>query len=64
MKGVTGKPLSAEEVAILKTQDANYIRMKHTHETRVIEKMQDDLHMVDSHKNTHIVFADSREEGQ
>src|SRR5690606_9272465 len=56
--------LSNAAVALLKTQDANYLRLKSSEERKKIEKLEQELSFMDvgtekAVKRNHTVFVDS-----
>jgi len=57
--------LSKEQVALMQTQDINYINSKQISEKRKLEKLQSRLHLISSDKvvkNKHMIFVDSEKE--
>lgn len=57
--------LSTEQVALMQTQDLNYILSKRTSEKRKLDKLQSQLHLIsagDKPCNTHTIFVDSEKE--
>jgi len=57
--------LSAEQIALMQTQDINYINSKRISEKRKLEKLQSRLHLISSDKavkNKHTIFVDSEKE--
>ncbi|CAD7087090.1 unnamed protein product [Hermetia illucens] len=58
---------TGEQIALMQTQDIKYIRMKRTIETRKIDRLQSQLHMIDVANevpNKHIFFVDDEEEAK
>lgn len=57
--------LTADEVRLLKTQDVNYLNLKHNSEVKKIEKLKSNLHftsLADKQPRSHIFFVDSKKE--
>ena len=57
--------LTEEQVALMQTQDLNYILSKRTSEKRKVEKLQSKLHLIsssDKPANTHTIFVEDERE--
>lgn len=57
--------LTEEQIAIMQTQDLNYVVSKRTSERRKLDKLQSKLHLISSMekpKNKHTIFVDSETE--
>jgi len=57
--------LSEQQIALMQTQDLNYVVSKRTSERRKLEKLQSRLHLISSMekpKNRHTIFVDTSEE--
>ena len=57
--------LTPEQIALMQTQDLNYIVSKRTTEKRKLEKLQSNLHLIsstDKPKNKHTIFVDDERE--
>lgn len=53
-----------EQLKLLQTQDLKYIAHKRLVESRKIEKLQSQLHLIDAPKpNQHVFFVDTKKEG-
>jgi len=60
-----GQVLSEEQIALMQTQDLNYIISKRTTERRKLDKLQSRLHLISSEgkpQNTHTIFVDGEKE--
>jgi len=54
-----------EQLKLMQTQDLKYISHKRLVESRKIEKLQSELHLIDAEKsNKHVFFVDSKEEAK
>jgi len=61
------KTYTADQIKLLKSQDLNYINLKRSAELKKIEKMQNNLHLldvVDNEAREHLFFVDSKEEAK
>jgi len=59
------KTLSEEQKMLMQTQDMNYIISKRTTEKRKLDKLQSNLHLINSSDkpmNKHMIFVDSEKE--
>jgi len=59
--------ISDSQRKLMRSQDLNYVKMKHRMETKKIDKLQSNLHMTDhvsSAKKQHIFFVDSKKEAK
>ncbi|XP_054163052.1 probable U3 small nucleolar RNA-associated protein 11 [Oppia nitens] len=59
------KELTAEEKQLMQTQDINYIQQKRIIELKKIEKLRQNLHLIDCEKpskNKHYFFVDNKKE--
>lgn len=59
--------LAPEEMKLMQSQDLNYINYKRAIDAKKIEKLQSELHFIDSvdkPKNKHIFFVDNEKEKQ
>jgi len=57
------KELTADEIKLMESQDINYIRQKLMIEMKKIEKLRENLHLIDCNnrpKNKHIFFVDNK----
>ena len=57
--------LSEEQVALMQTQDLNYIMSKRTSEKRKLEKLQSHLHLISAGEkpsNKHTIFVETEKE--
>jgi Utp11 protein len=53
-----------EQLKLMQTQDLKYIAHKRLVESRKIDKLQSQLHLIDAEKpNNHVFFVDTKEEG-
>lgn len=53
-----------EQVLLMQTQDLKYISHKRLVESRKIDKLQSQLHLIDAEKsNKHTFFVDTKDEG-
>ncbi|GMH33398.1 hypothetical protein BSKO_01232 [Bryopsis sp. KO-2023] len=60
-----GRKLSAEEEALLESQDQNYVNLKLMQERKKLDKLSAQLHFIGvPASNKHIVFADSVKEAK
>jgi len=60
-----GPQYTQEALKLMKTQDIGYFTMKKTAETKKIEKLQDNLHLLSKEPiNTHTIFVESKEEAE
>jgi U3 small nucleolar RNA-associated protein 11 len=54
-----------EQLKLMQTQDLKYISHKRLVESRKIDKLQSQLHLIDAEKsNNHVFFVDTKEEGK
>ena len=54
-----------EQLKLMQSQDLKYISHKRLVESRKIDKLQAQLHLVDAEKpNNHVFFVDTKEEGK
>ncbi|XP_066916186.1 probable U3 small nucleolar RNA-associated protein 11 [Clytia hemisphaerica] len=61
------KQLTKEQIKLMKTQDVNYLNVKHNAEAKKIEKLKSNLHftsLADAQPRTHIFFVDSKKEAK
>lgn len=56
-----------EQIKLMESQDLNYIKFRKTMELKKIDRLQSELHLIDTAnniKNNHIFFVDSRDEAE
>ena len=61
----TSKHLTKDQIKLMKTQDVNYLNLKHSSEMKKIEKLKSNLHftsLADVQPRSHIFFVDSKKE--
>ena len=64
-KRATSKQLTKDQLKLMKTQDVNYLNLKHSSEVKKIEKLKSNLHFTtlsDAQPRSHIFFVDSKKE--
>ncbi|XP_065057521.1 probable U3 small nucleolar RNA-associated protein 11 [Rhopilema esculentum] len=64
---VNEKKYTAEQLKLMKSQNLNYINFKRNLERKKIEKLQNELHMIDdvaNHQREHVFFVDTEKEAK